>query len=136
MARDLAWFRKVDRLVDEATGMEREERKALRYNDPAFNKYVDDADRIIARDHPYPDPDTVWDEIHAELYSISEAMLSQVPRLLADLAWQAEAAATSNCEMFLDGDNYERAMRPLFRNIFALVNRECPNFIAPAEVQS
>jgi bifunctional pyridoxal-dependent enzyme with beta-cystathionase and maltose regulon repressor activities len=141
-ARDKAFSRLVNNLLDETTGMTKEQRSSINSDDPLFPKFVEeinDAHNQLANERPDL-ADRVdergcsidWNEIQDELSSVSEAMLRQVPRSPADLAWQAEALATSECELW--HSDHADVMRELFRNIFALANKECPeHVIAPDE---
>jgi hypothetical protein len=78
-------------------------------------------------ENPSPDPtdehgcSIAWNEISDELWPLAEAMLSQTPQSATDLAWQAEALLTADCEL-AEGDDIPdgRLVRKLIKNVFAL----------------
>jgi hypothetical protein len=139
-ARDEVHSRLIDLLLNETTGMTEEQRNSINVGDPRFDQLVKDINEAYRQ---IPDDDPVdehggsiaWTEISDEMSSVSEAMLGQVPRSAADLAWQAEALVISDCEILYS--DHAESMCQLFRNIFALAKREFPEHLElPDEAQS
>lgn len=115
LALDRADSAKTERLLDQATGLTREQRNEIKPTDPRWADYVANLDRIV-KENPSSDPvdedgDSVaWNEIHDELFPLCDAILERRPQSLADLAWQAEAFIVAYGE-FLDDENGAGALK-------------------------
>jgi hypothetical protein len=123
-ALDQMWGDKIDKLFYEATGLDWD---ALDWQNPGFQQLEAVRRRIV---HENPDDsdvdeegvDNEWNEILDELWPLAEAMINQTPQSAVDLAWQAEALTTADCELLeIPADDYpaDRLLRKLLNNVRA-----------------
>jgi hypothetical protein len=125
-SRDQAWSDKINDLFFKTTGITDEQYHAMDISDPRreavsaqYHKAIDDT--------PSDDPtdehggSIAWNEILDELWPVTEAMISQQPKSIVDLGWQAEALVTAHfMELERPGtDSGEHLIRKLIRNVRA-----------------
>jgi hypothetical protein len=124
-ALNQAWSDKIDGLLFKATGISRAEWPDNPRH-PRWTEFQATHGRIID-ENPSGDPtdehgcSIAWTEIDNQLRPLAKAMLNQTPRSTTDLAWQAEALLTADCEL-AEGDDIPDGslVRKLIKNVFAL----------------
>ncbi len=135
-----AYFRKIDQLFFEATGISTDERLAVDWkSEPERFQQLDAVLSRIFKENPNEnDPtdkngcSTAWPLIQDELNAVAFAMLNRPPQSLTDLAWQTEALLLADPEL-RQGDNAEHPMLPkFFENVRVLAGPlAIPNVVPP-----
>ena len=118
LERDQAETDHINKLFFEASGITNKQRLELDCNSPE-GVQANDIRHAIA-DSVYALDDDGWTEISEEADVVCAAILRQTPHSIIDLAWQAEAAATMETEMFESQEDFGELVIQVLKNVRAL----------------